>query len=310
MDLAKNLQLLEVWGDPVSPQEPESFGWFDVSQGRAPAHGSWERPLEVSKAASLVQFAGTSHFHVLTEVFGRLWLLRDVLKQEDVRVVVPKLKGFLSKGFKILTKGLEIKQNRFIEWTGGPSDVMLRLETLYYANWLVPMALGQDGGHCPTPASILRGVRSALTSGSSKDTTEKPAFVFIKRKGEMRSVLKGEKKLVEGLQELAASHGMDFVTFESLKPSDTLQLFARARVVLGVHGAGLTNLLFCTDALVFELGFASPFAGHYRYLSKALGLRLSSLSLRSDARGMAAREVEIDLETTLRAVRMRLREEL
>ena len=263
VDLAKNLQLLEIWGDPKSPQEP-GFGWFDVSQGRAPAHGSWEQPLEVSTAASLVQFAGTSHFHVLTEVFGRLWLLREVLKQEDVRVVVPKLKGFLLKGFKMLTKGLDIKRNRLIEWTGGPSDVMLRVETLYYANWLVPVALGHDGGHCPTPAPVLRGVRSSFTSGSSKDTAANKAFVFIKRKGEMRSVLKGEEKLVEGLREVAGSHGMDFVLFESLKPSDTVQLFARARVVLGVHGAGLTNLLFCKDAMVFELGFASPFAGHYR----------------------------------------------
>ena len=44
---------------------------------------------------------------------------------------------------------------------------------------------------------------------------------------------------------------------------------------------------------IFELGFRSPFAGHYRYLADALKLRLTLLPLAPDARGMASQEVKL-----------------
>ena len=89
------------------------------------------------QAASLIQFAGTSHFHVLTEVFGRLLLLRDarVLQDPATRLVIPKPSGFLAAGLKMLTAGLGIAEDRMIHWTRGPSDVLLRAEKLYFADW-------------------------------------------------------------------------------------------------------------------------------------------------------------------------------
>ena len=93
--------------------------------------------LQLWQAASLIQFAGTSHFHVLTEVFGRLWLLRDakVLQDPATQLVIPKPSGFLAAGLKMLTGGLGIAEDRMIHWTRGPSDVLLRAEKLYFADW-------------------------------------------------------------------------------------------------------------------------------------------------------------------------------
>ncbi|CAE7584997.1 unnamed protein product, partial [Symbiodinium natans] len=93
VNLAANLQLLEIWGDPATPYSSGArWKWYDYSQGRAPNHGAWETPAKVSKVASLVQFAATSHFHVLTEVLGRLWLLvrHGALEDPEMHLALPK----------------------------------------------------------------------------------------------------------------------------------------------------------------------------------------------------------------------------
>lgn len=55
---------------------------------------------------------------------------------------------------------------------------------------------------------------------------------------------------------------------------------------------------------IFELGFQSPFAGHYRYLAKALHLRLTLLPLEADARGVASHEVRLaDFPSALQQIK-------
>ncbi|CAJ1403877.1 unnamed protein product [Effrenium voratum] len=294
VDLAKNLQLLEVWGDPPTPYaDGPAFRWFDFSLGRAPQHGAWESPVRVPRAASVVQFAGTSHFHVLTEVFGRLWVLREhgILADAGVRVVMPRAAGFLAAGFKVLTEGLGIAE-RIIHWTPGPNDVLLRAETLYFANWRVPVQFGKDGGHCPTPPAVLRNTRQALRLPAKAGPR---TLVYVKRKrGDMRSVLAGEPEFSREIEKAAG--WLAFTSFDGgLKPKQTIRLFMRARVVVGVHGGALANILFCQGGTeLFELGFRNVFAGHYRFLAQALGLRHVLLPLKPDARGMGSHEVELE----------------
>lgn len=160
------------------------------------------------QVASLIQFAGTSHFHVLTEVFGRLSLLLQagILEDPETQLVVPKSSGVFAAGLKILTSNLGLDERRLIYWTRGPSDVLLKAETLYFANWKVPVALGEDGGHCPTPASLLHKIRDSLTFANLKGQDHQDpirAFVYLKRKkGDMRSILHRENDLEKELRDL------------------------------------------------------------------------------------------------------------
>ncbi|CAE7664097.1 unnamed protein product [Symbiodinium microadriaticum] len=295
VNLASNLQLLEVWGDPATPYSSgPRWKWHDYSQGRAPEHGSWEKPVQVSKVASVVQFAATSHFHVLTEVLGRLWLLvsHGVLEDPEMHLVLPKPFGFLAAGLMLLTQELELPSKRFIHWTSGPNDVRLRAGTLVFANWKPPVKFGDDGGHCPTPGAVLRGLRSALQPLAAQRMAPR-ALIFIKRKkGDMRSSLQDESWFTAQLKQLATPT-LQFQVFDgSAKPKRTAQLFARARIVIGAHGGALSNILFCPeDVEIFELGFRTPFAGHYRYLSKMLNLRMTLLPLVPDSRGIGSRDI-------------------
>ena len=179
------------------------------------------------------------------------------------------------------------------------SDEHFFQETLYYANWKAPIDFGKDGGHCPTPPSVLLAVRRVFTDhyAPAKTPKTREALVYIKRKkGDMRSVLQGEDDFVKELQRWTKSVSLEFVTFDGLlKPKATALLFNRASIILGFHGGALANLLFAPpNCHIFELGTASPYAGHYRYLSEVFGLRWSRLALQSSKQGLAAVEAALE----------------
>ena len=57
VNLANNLQLLETWGDPPTPNEQgPRFKWFDLGLG--PNHGAWEKPMQVKQAGMLAKSLG------------------------------------------------------------------------------------------------------------------------------------------------------------------------------------------------------------------------------------------------------------
>ena len=79
----------------------------------------------------------------------------------------------------------------------------------------VPMALGQDGGHCPTPPLLLQSVRDALKAAAKPG---RRALVFIKRKrGDMRGTLQGESELEQELRGWAPDWILDLTHLASAK---------------------------------------------------------------------------------------------
>ena len=95
-------------------------------------------------------------------------------------------------------------------------------------------------------------------------------------------------------------------TFDGSGPTaDAIALFARAAVVIGVHGGALANLVACGEGVttVLEIGFRSRFTRHYAAASAALGLQyvLIELELPLYGQGVAAAEVTLS-ETGVDAV--------
>eukprot|EP00928_Gymnodinium_smaydae_P081040 TRINITY_DN64619_c0_g1_i1.p1 TRINITY_DN64619_c0_g1~~TRINITY_DN64619_c0_g1_i1.p1 ORF type:complete len:635 (+),score=62.32 TRINITY_DN64619_c0_g1_i1:288-1907(+) len=301
VNLAQNMQMLEIWTGPPTPYaDGPEWKWYDHSWGSMPNHGAQEKPVALKKAASIVQFAGKSYFHTITELFGRLWLLKrhGVFEDPEVRLVVPQPSGFLGAGLEHLLSGTGIGSNRRVYWANGQPDVRLRIESLFYANWMPPAPLGADGGHCSTPRSVLSNVRMNLLSLSTPAKKVSRGLVFIKRPpNQMRSDVKGGPELQRKLREACdlTKGEVKFELFDgTLKPQATVKLFSRALLVVGVHGGALTNILFSpSGAELFELGFQTPFASHYRHLAAALDLKYTLLPLVANNRGIGSNKVEI-----------------
>lgn len=308
-----NVQMLEVWRGPTSPQPSGApHAWHDHNRGRLTNTGRTGAVRRVNKLASVVQFASVSFFHFVTEVIGRLLILRSagIFDDPEMKLLAPQIAGknnFPAQVMDLLAKDL-IDADRVIWWNAisGPADVRLRVKTLNFADWLSPAELGEDGSHCATPRSVLNLVWSSMLGGVSTklpDSTALRSLIWMSRWGEaMRSELVGESELTRALAEVAkeALPQLEFITFRSANGGlvKEINVFQQARVVVGVHGGGFTNLLFApTDTIAFELGFTSPFAGHYRHLAAAMGLKLVTINLSTDVRGMGVRKIEVNAGT-------------
>ncbi len=98
----------------------------------------------------------------------------------------------------------------------------------------------------------VRWLRRAFLGGAKErgGATTPRKRVFIKRNAKKRVFLNRDNFL-DDLQD----QGFEDVFLEDLSFTEQIELFAKAEVVVGAHGAGLANILFCRDATVFEIFF-------------------------------------------------------
>jgi capsular polysaccharide biosynthesis protein len=100
-------------------------------------------------------------------------------------------------------------------------------------------------------------------------------LLFVSRRDSTLRVMHNEAELEAALQPLG------FTTFVAGQAPVTEQIraFSRARVIVGAHGAGLTNLIFAPPG-AFVLELATPgcaYMEEFRFIAGALGQRIVTL---------------------------------
>ncbi|KAG8788962.1 hypothetical protein FRC20_000601 [Serendipita sp. 405] len=115
-----------------------------------------------------------------------------------------------------------------------------------------------------------------------KKSDEKPVFpviTYVSRQKWGRRMLREEDhlRLVAGLQKLKERHGyeLNIVELDRLSRSDQIRLAARTTIMCGIHGNGLTALLWMKPtkrSTVIEFFFPGGFAQDYQWTAKALGI--------------------------------------
>ncbi|RDB25325.1 hypothetical protein Hypma_008050 [Hypsizygus marmoreus] len=113
---------------------------------------------------------------------------------------------------------------------------------------------------------------------------EKVLIVYITRQGVRRHLIEDDHlALVAALEEMVdrkESEGVEWelnvVQAETLTKDEQIKLAGRATILLGVHGNGLTHLVFMqptrTSAVV-EIFFPGGFSQDYEWTTRALGMR-------------------------------------
>jgi capsular polysaccharide biosynthesis protein len=97
-------------------------------------------------------------------------------------------------------------------------------------------------------------------------------LLFVSRAGAATRVLLNEAELAAALAPL----GFRTVVPDRMSVADQVRTFARARVIVAAHGAGLTNLLFAPrETLVVEIASSNIAHMHdFRFMGEALGQRV------------------------------------
>ena len=144
-----------------------------------------------------------------------------------------------------------------IEWPGGDAVV---------GRLVVP-------SHPETTPGTVGWLRERLWTGAEsalgpEGRAEPGARILISRRDARRTrYLEDEERLAGAL----ADRGFRLLVLSEIGQAETIDLFRRAEIVVGLHGSGLTNVVYCENASVLEV-FGSSVRPYFFRLAHAAGL--------------------------------------
>jgi hypothetical protein len=190
-----------------------------------------------------------NYFHWMTRCLPKAIILADMYPNDPL--LVPS----------------RLKRNRFLTESlkrAGLYDRVLQLRSprvlVRELNVLVGMGTMNE--------YALRVVRERLSAPQSSQQSAMGARIFVSRAGASWRKLLNENEVRDRLRELS----FEVVDFGKLSFAEQIEVSAHASILVGVHGAGLTNMLFARPGLqvveIEETGFPNP---DYYLLASCLG---------------------------------------
>jgi hypothetical protein len=179
--------------------------------------------------ASITSLWSGNYFHWLLDALPRIALLEDAGVAHHPLVVPAALSGFQIESLDLLGYGA----GQLTPFAGGQlePDVLV---------WPSPAAhIGY-----PTTANV-EWLRRRLACSPPGE----PRRLYVSRGRAATRGVVNEAELVAALE----PHGFEVVRPDELSFREQVALFASAEVVVGPHGAGLSNMVFARDASVCEL---------------------------------------------------------
>lgn len=171
---------------------------------------------------SLVVRSGSSYYHFLQDGLARLALARDFLPMVRHVIVNGSPKSFHTRW--LLQAGVPIEK---IVWAG-PHAHFTCDQILFTGSLL----------HDQQPTAWnLAAVRAAtrFQSGSQAPSRQ----IWISRKNALTRQIAWEAQALRDLPDF------ERVVLDEMDAAEQMHLFNEARILIGPHGAGLTNLAFC-----------------------------------------------------------------
>jgi capsular polysaccharide biosynthesis protein len=186
--------------------------------------------------------------HWIFDALPRLMML-DRLNSNDLTLIVfGKLNTWQEDSLRIM--GFDHYQRELLH------DRYIECEFLHF-----PSAVGKPGNTSPLALSFLR---EKLMRKDAVGIADKRLYV-TRRKAGRRHVVNEEE-----LKPILEDHGFELVETENLTLQEQIDLFARAEMVIGPHGAGLSNLAFApSECRVLELFSPTCLRWMYYYLASA-----------------------------------------
>lgn len=182
----------------------------------------------------LSTFAGRGYFHWLFDVIARLATLDDA-GIDSTAVDHYIVNNYVAPYQVDILRDLGIDRPKIVTSFRYPHIVAERL--------LVP-SLSRENGVMPDRACQF--IRGAFQPEPLPSDLTRVTKVYISRAGTDHGHLAGESHTLGMLR----NRGFTPVHLESLSMGQKATLFSQAEAVIGASGAGLTNLVFCTEGTV------------------------------------------------------------
>lgn len=173
----------------------------------------------------------------------QLEMFRDLAGVPDFDILLPNLSGWAKEAVDLL--GLDARRIRFI------GNDCVQPERLYWASGNIRHNVGIE----PLLRLVCRRIRAAALAREEAAQVASPLgegaeVVYVARTDSPFRPLRNEPELIEALRR----RGVRIFVASGLRYAEQVLALSRARVVIGPHGAGLTNIGFAeAGALVVEI---------------------------------------------------------
>ena len=227
------------------------------------------RVLNLAQGAS-----GHNNFsHWLLDMLPKLKLYNEVFNYDDLDYLyLNKLNSFQKKTLELLglqnLKIIDSNKYRHIE-----SDELIATQHPSYFNGFIL----DQAKHVPD--WIIKWLRDSFLEKSKRINIKKNIFIDRSQSSFRHSQIIN----LEEIQNLLKEKNFDIVKLENLSFDEQVYIFSNAKIVIGAHGAGLTNLCFSKEKMrVIEIRSSEPGYGYqnkvYERISNINNLNYSLLS--------------------------------
>lgn len=219
----------------VIPSDDKVFDDFTFECGKSIEGGEVFKSIDVPQfrrevLATITSIAGAkNYYHWLFDDLPRLKLLEGVIDEIDYLIVPHDLKRF---------------QLETLDLLGFPESRLLKIKDgmhLQCERLLVP-SFGSTWNMSWT-CEFLRD------SFLPDDLAEPHRLIYISRKDATYRKIVNEEEVEDYLREI----GFEIAQTSELPFLEEVRICAEAKIVVGPHGAGLCNVIFCRDAKVLEI---------------------------------------------------------
>lgn len=241
----------------VGPMHPDRFR----ITGRRSVRRRASRPGSVVPLVG-DQASGMNYYHWLIDLLPRASVLESVHPTQRMTLLAPEHRhAFVGQTIDRLAERYGIDDVRFV-----PRNRRIAFDRIYLSTY--PL---MDFRYLMPRASIewLRRLFDVdLADGRSSGRR-----LYVQRSPQLDRHVSNERDVVAVLRNL----GFEVIRAEMLSVADQALLFSEAAMIVSTHGAGLSNMVFSSDADILELVAPGLVAPQYAYLAFATGNRYCPL---------------------------------
>jgi hypothetical protein len=225
--------------------------------------------------ASVVQQNPGNYYHAIAETAAAVAVLREsLLKATPMKLLVPRSRSSLV-GQALRLMGIDLERDT-IDYVG--TNGKLSFERLYVVDWRHE---GDDVRHHDSwlpffpPRFVLSSVIRAIgkAAKSVEDTPDWRVIYIGRSDAGVRRILPSDAPIVEAIRGVVGTDRLVEVTGKSMTLLQQIETFAKAAVIVGPHGAGLTNMLWMpsrgASVIIFPMRPVSDIC--FAHMAVALG---------------------------------------